>query len=66
VVLGAGFIVSAGVPTGPHRPGVHEFIGLASFVSVLLALPILARGMAHQPSLAAPSTLGRWAAAVAS
>jgi len=64
VVLGAGLIASAAVPTGPHRPGVHEFIGIASFVCVLLALPILARGMAHQPSLAGLSTLGRSATAV--
>lgn len=61
-VSGLGFVASAIVQTGSHRPGPHEFIGLALFVSLLLALPILASAASRQAWLASVARPGRWAA----
>ena len=61
-VSGLAFVASAIVQTGSHRPGPHEFIGLGLFVSLLLALPILASAASRQAWLAGVARPGRWAA----
>lgn len=64
IVAGTALLASAAVPIGPHRPGLHEFVGLGGFVSMLLAVLMLSFAVSGQPSLASLSRPGRWAAGV--
>lgn len=62
VLVAIGLAASAAVPTGAHRPGAHEFIGLASFVAVVIALPLLGASMSTDTRLGALSGPARLAA----
>ena len=61
-VLGGALVLSAAFPTGPHRPGPHEFIGLVGFVGVLIAMPLLSSAMSRHAALSTLARAGRYAA----
>lgn len=62
VMTGTALLASAAVPTGAHRPGLHELIGLGGFLAVLVAVLVLSAALSHHRSLSHLSRPGRWAA----